>query len=115
MPKAEEQLWIYELRNAQRYSLKTRPLERTDLAEFEAMYPSGKREAHSGSISELLSSTSRTYSVADILKTEECFLDMAVADMSPERQPGLTRLDDLTRLVEADLRRALELISSMKA
>lgn len=49
---------------------------------------------------------------SDILGSDDCFLDMASAnEVSEKRQPGLTKLDELSRLVAEDLQRALSLIA----
>jgi type I restriction enzyme M protein len=114
-PLPSEYLWIYELQTTKRYSLKTKPLQREDLDEFVSLYRSGA--VRDGTNSELTSdgSSSRSYRVADILQTEDCLLDMAWSGESrKKRQPGLARLDELSRLVAEDLQRALSLISKPK-
>lgn len=111
-PLPSEHFWIYELRTTKRYSLKTKPLQREDLDEFVSLYRS--ETVRDGTNSELTldGSTSRSYRVLDILQTEDCLLDMAWSNESREkRQPGLARLDELSRLVAEDLQRALSLIS----
>lgn len=111
-PRPSEHLWIYELRTTKRYSLKTKPLQREDLNEFVSLYRSGAVRDGANSEVTLDGSSSRSYRVADILKTEECLLDMAWSEHSLEkRQPGLARLDELSRLVADDLQRALSLIT----
>ncbi len=115
-PLSSEYLWIYELRTTKRYSLKTKPLQREDLDEFVSLFRSGT--VRDGANSELASngSSSRSYRVTDILKTEECLLDMAWSDAShPKRQPGLARLDELSQLVAEDLQRALSLITKARS
>ncbi|AER56650.1 N-6 DNA methylase [Pseudoxanthomonas spadix BD-a59] len=108
-----EHLWIYELRTTKRYSLKTKPLLREDLDEFLSLYRSDSVRNGANSEPTPSGSASRSYRVADILLTEDCLWDMAWSDESGEkRQPGLARLDELSRLVAEDLQRALSLISN---
>ena len=112
-PLPSEHLWIYELPTTKRYSLKTKPLQRADLDEFVSLYRSGT--FRDGMNRELASkaSCSRIYRVTNILQSDECFLDMAAAGESPDkRQPGLAKLDELSRLVAEDLQRALSLIAT---
>ena len=110
-PLRSEHLWIYELRTTKRYSLKTNPLQREDLDEFLKLYKSGKaRRDASGKVT-AGGSSSRSYRIQEILATEECLWDMAAAEEDGNsRQPGLARLDELSRLVADDLQRALALI-----
>jgi type I restriction enzyme M protein len=111
-PHPSEYFWIYELRTTRRYSLRTKPLQREDLDEFVSMYRSKK--VRDGTNAEVTSeeSASRSYRVTDILQTDDCLLDMAWSEESREkRQPGLARLDELSRLVADDLQRALALIT----
>lgn len=108
-----EHLWIYELRTTKRYSLKTKPLLRQDLDEFLSLYRSDTVRNGANSEPTPSGSASRSYRVTDILKTEDCLWDMAWSDESGvKRQPGLARLDELSRLVAEDLQRALSLISN---
>lgn len=111
-----EHVWIYELRNTKRYSLKTRPLLREDLDEFVSLYRSD--EVRSGGNNEITTkgSASRSHSVTNILQTENCLWDMAWSDESGEpRRPGLARLEELSRLVAEDLQHALSLISKPRS
>lgn len=110
-PQRSEHLWIYELRTTKRYSLKTKPLQREELDEFVELYKSGKaRQDATGKIT-AQGSSSRSYRIREVLATENCLWDMAgVEDSSEPRQPGLARLDELSRLVADDLQRALALI-----
>lgn len=110
-PSRAEQLWVYELRTTKRFSLKTNPLQREDLEEFVKLYKSGKARRDAAGKVTAVGSSSRSYGIQDILATEECLWDMAVSeDEDNARQPGLARLDELSRLVADDLQRALALI-----
>jgi type I restriction enzyme M protein len=111
-PESAERLWIYELRATRRYSLKTKPLNREDLREFVSLYRSW--QGRNATIDDSMTETaySHTHAIVDILLTDECLLDMTGVDMSAtRRQPGLARLDELSRLVADDLQHALSLIS----
>lgn len=110
-PLLAEQLWVYELRTTKRYSLKTNPLQREDLDEFVQLFKSGKARREAAHTITALGSSSRSYGIQEILATDECLWDMAGGDDgSNARQPGLARLDELSRLVADDLQRALTLI-----
>lgn len=110
-PLKSEKLWVYELRTTKRYSLKTNPLQREDLDEFLMLYKSGKTRRNAAGKITVTGSSSRFYGIQQILATEECLWDMAAAeDYGNARQPGLARLDELSRLVADDLQRALALI-----
>ncbi|MDF4004981.1 N-6 DNA methylase [Luteibacter sp. PPL552] len=110
-PLKSEKLWVYELRTTKRYSLKTNPLQREDLDEFVKLYKSGKARRDAAGMVTAEGSSSRFYGIREILSTEECLWDMAAAEEDGStRQPGLARLDELSRLVADDLQRALALI-----
>jgi type I restriction enzyme M protein len=110
-PKRSEHLWIYEMRATKRYSLKTKPLQREELDEFVKLYKSGKSRSDAAGKLTAQGSSSRSYRIQEILATEDCLWDMAgVEDHNEKRQPGLARLDELSRLVADDLQRALALI-----
>ncbi|MFA5914421.1 MAG: class I SAM-dependent DNA methyltransferase [Sterolibacterium sp.] len=114
-PRLSEHLWIYELPTTKRYSLKTKPLQREDLDEFVSLYRSGAARDGTHRRLALKASSSRIYRVVDILQSDGCLLDMASTNESPEkRQPGLARLDELSRLVAEDLQQALLLITKSK-
>jgi type I restriction enzyme M protein len=107
-----EHLWIYELTATRRYSLKTKPLQREDLDEFVSLYRSKAVRGRTNRDHVSETSLSRSYPVGDILLSPECLLDMAAPEAAGEkRQPGIARLDELSRLVAEDLQRALSLIS----
>ncbi|MDC8785597.1 N-6 DNA methylase [Paucibacter sp. hw1] len=111
-PQRTEHLRIYELRTAKRYSLKTNPLQREDLDEFLKLYKSGKARRDAAGKVTAGGSSSLSYRIQEILATEECLWDLAVTeDDGSARQPGLARLDELSRLVADDLRHALALIN----
>jgi type I restriction enzyme M protein len=109
-----EHLWIYEVQTTKRYSMKSRPLQREDLDEFVSLYKSDdiRNGANTAPTSE--GASSRVYRIRDILQTEDCLWDMAGSGDGPKvRQPGLARLDELSRLVTEDLQRALSLIAKV--
>jgi type I restriction enzyme M protein len=100
-------LWVYDLRSDNRFSLKTRPIQRDDLSEFVELFDPGHlRRRELGSPS----ARWRSYRHAEILASETGRLDMswelAEAAASP-RTAGLARVDELAQEVADELERAL--------
>ncbi len=103
-------IWAYDLRSDKRFSLKTKPLQPEDLAEFVALYRnvfSSNTSPHAGDDADRF----RSFKAAEILDDRDCRLDLAWGDSTvKERTPGLARLEELSDLVADDLQRALALI-----
>lgn len=112
VPIASERLWVYDFRSGIRFSLKTNPLQRDHLDEFVRLYSAGKREDRStGPDAVSGASRWRSFDVEGLLKSPSCRLDLT---WETEKQFGgndaLSRLDEISRLIAADLHRALEQI-----
>lgn len=102
-----DRLWVYDLRSENRFSLKTNPLRRTDLDEFVRLYHT-RDEA-----SEEVTERWRAFDIQAILNDPEAKLDIAWSkDVPMPRGSSLSRLDDLSRLIAADLEYALEQIAA---
>lgn len=107
-------LWVYDLRSENRFSLKAKPLRRGDLDEFVALYHSAKHRHDSHRRKAIENARSRTFETEGLLSSEYCKLDLAWSDdAAEERTPGLSRLDEISRLIADDLQRALALIAKV--
>ena len=107
------QVWVYDLRSNMRFSLKTKPLGKSDLSEFVQLY---KSVCHnSGDKGYLLSNRFRAFDIGDILESKDCRLDLAwEARGTWQPSEGLERLDELSEQISEDLQRALELITRLR-
>ena len=106
--KAFGSIWVYDMRSSKRFSLKTNPMVRADLQEFAELYTSnrtiGNKRPHDGT-----SARWRGFDQEAIRGSEECSLDIVWrADSVEAKRTGTDRLDELSRLIADDLRRALE-------
>ncbi|HEX9944085.1 MAG TPA: class I SAM-dependent DNA methyltransferase [Thermoanaerobaculia bacterium] len=106
-------LWVYDLRSANRFSLKTKPLRREDLKEFVDLYRSGERDQR-GLRQNAVNSSGRWrgFEVEAILCTDDCNLDLSwPSETATQGESGLSRLDEISRLIAEDLQRALAHLS----
>lgn len=99
-------LWVYDFRAENHFSVKTRPLQESDLVEFVSCYRPGNRGAREpGGRADRW----RAFDVQEILDSEGCSLDISWRDQSVREGTGvLARLDEISRLIAEDLTRALE-------
>ncbi|MBS0220802.1 MAG: SAM-dependent DNA methyltransferase [Proteobacteria bacterium] len=106
--KVKRTLWVYDLRSASRFSLKTRPLKSEDLLEFVELYRPGNRTARRERKGV---ERWRRFDVASILATIDARLDVAWAETpTPSEGSSLSRLDELSDQIARDLERALNRI-----
>lgn len=103
----QAELWVYDLRTDNRYSLKTRPLQATDLQEFVQVYSSAFREARRESA---LVPRWRRFDQKHLLDSSDVNLDLrwATNDNIGARSGRLT---EISQMIAADLQRALEHIT----
>ncbi len=102
-------LWVYDLRSSNRFTLKTKPLQRSDLAEFIRLYKPGNVQGRaaaatsSGSVDRW-----QSFSRDVILASADCRLDLMreVSNRSTNGR-GTDRIDEITLLIAEDLARAL--------
>lgn len=103
-------IWVYDLRSDNRFSLKTNPLRRTDLDDFVRLY---KSRAESPQAAFELQRW-RSFDVSSILKDTDARLDIAwKQDSRPLLGSSLSRLDEISRLITADLEHALQQIAKV--
>ena len=101
-------IWVYDMRSSKRFSLKTNPILRKDLQEFVELYRSDRSINYDDSSSDI-SARWRRFDQKSIRESEECNLDLTWRAVSESpRRIGVDRLDELSRLIAEDLRRALE-------
>jgi type I restriction enzyme M protein len=111
--RSDSRLWVYDLRSDNHFSLKTKRLRREDLAEFVEFYQANPRRERA-SVGADLHQRWRAFEIDDILNTGDCRLDLEwTTKGQSERAPGLSRLDELSRLIAGDLQRALALVSKI--
>lgn len=101
--------WVYDLRSDSRFTLKARPIQPSDLAEFVKFYCAGDLGARS---SVPRSARWRAFQHDEIIRSEGCRLDMQWnADESVQAVASVSRLNDIADQITADLERALAHIS----
>ena len=108
-----KRMWVYDLRSNMRFSLKTKPLGRSDLSEFVSLYR--KVSSNSGDRDNAENQRFRAFDVGKILETKDCRLDVSWGARGTWRpSEGLERLDELSEQISEDLQRALELITRLR-
>ncbi|MBO1081684.1 HsdM family class I SAM-dependent methyltransferase [Roseomonas haemaphysalidis] len=102
-------LWVYDLRASNRFTLKTKPLQRSDLEEFIHLYRPGDIQGRA-TVAASTSSSDRwqRFSKDVILASADCRLDLVrEVDKGPSDSLGTDRIDEISRLIAEDLTRAL--------
>ncbi len=102
-------LWVYDLRSDNRFSLKTRPIGFEDLADFVELYGGRERKR------DLSRQTTRwrAFDLQSLTMSADASLDLkwqSEVQATPDR--GVGRLDELSMMIEDDLERALAHIRS---
>lgn len=104
-------LWVYDLRTNQHFTLKTKPLKRSDLDEFVEVYRPGKRHLRKPTWSEENSQGRwRCFGYEELVKRDKLNLDLFwLKDESLEDSESLPEPDELAE----DLQTALELFGTI--
>jgi len=112
-----ERLWIYDLRTNQHFTLKTNPLKRDDLAEFEACYNPENRHARKATWSEdKPEGRWRSYTYDEIVQRDKCSLDIFwLRDESLDASENLPEPDVIAAEIVEDLQAALEQFAAISA
>lgn len=101
--------WVYDLRSDNRFSLKARPLQSSDLIDFVQRYRPSDRDRRSTTAN---TERWRAFAQESILKSEGCRLDLQwMAEQTERPTASLARLDDIAKQIADDLHRALGHIS----
>ncbi|MEU4409480.1 class I SAM-dependent DNA methyltransferase [Streptosporangium sp. NPDC023963] len=98
-------LWVYDLRTDVRFSLRSKPIQESDLLEFVDLYQAGqleKRQEHEGLI------RWRRFSHEEILSSQDCSWHFSWSASPEASTPPMQRLSEISQLIEKDLMRALE-------
>jgi type I restriction enzyme M protein len=104
-----KKLWIYDLRTNLHFTLKTKPLVRADLAEFEACFKPGNRPSRADTWSEAKPAGRwRAYDYDALAARDKCSLDVFwLRDESLEASENLPEPDVLAGEIAENLRVAL--------
>ncbi len=105
-----KRLWIYDLRTNMHFTLKTAPLQRSDLDEFVACYNPGNRHDRQATWSEETPEGRwRSYEYEELLKRDKLNLDIFwLRDKSLEESENLPEPEVIAGEIVEDLEAALE-------
>ena len=105
-----ERLWVYDLRTNQNFTLKTRPLRRTDLDEFVTLYNPENRNVRTATWNdENPAGRWRSYNYDEIIARDKVSLDIFwLRDESLEDAANLPAPDILAMEIADDLQAALD-------
>jgi len=105
-----KKLWVYDLRTNQHFTLKTRPLKRSDLDDFVACYRAEDRSERRPTWSEETPDGRwRAYDAEELTERDKCSLDLFwLRDESLEESRDLPDPDVLAAEIVDDLEAALE-------
>lgn len=108
-------LWVYDLRTNQHFTLKTNPLKREDLDEFVACYKPENRHARKQTWSERNPEGRwRVYTYEELLARDKVSLDIFwLRDESLANADNLPDPDVIAAEIAEDLRDALELVGEI--
>jgi type I restriction enzyme M protein len=105
-------LWVYDLRKGNKFSVKTRPLVNKDLEDFVRCYRQRTPKTTAGSVRLTDHQRWKPFKVSDLLRSPSCCLDLAWGELKPPSGlGGVSGLDEIASLIQADLQHALRHIS----
>jgi type I restriction enzyme M protein len=112
-----KQLWIYDLRTNQHFTLKTRPLKRADLDEFVACYrPENRHDRQATWSEETPNGRWRSFSYDELTQRDKASLDIFwLRDESLEASDNLPDPDVIAAEIIEDLQAALEQFAAINA
>jgi type I restriction enzyme M protein len=112
-----KKLWIYDLRTNQHFTLKTRPLKRSDLDELVACYrPENRHDRQATWSEETPDGRWRSYTYEELLQRDKCSLDIFwLRDESLEASDNLPDPDVIAAEIIEDLQAALEQFAAINA
>jgi type I restriction enzyme M protein len=111
------ELWIYDLRTNQHFTLKTNPLRRADLDEFVACYnPENRRQRQATWSPDNPGGRWRAYSYEELIQRDKCNLDLFwLRDESLEASENLPEPGIIAAEIVEDLRAALEQFEAIES
>ncbi|HEV7616182.1 MAG TPA: class I SAM-dependent DNA methyltransferase [Solirubrobacterales bacterium] len=110
-PKARRgdgRLWVYDFRTANRFSVKTKPVQLEDLTGFISAYgkPTGKRRSD-----EPEGARWKSFNREMLLSTPDCAMDLTWSGGPEDQQEiGVERMDEIAVEIGRDLEQALSLL-----
>lgn len=112
-----KQLWIYDLRTNKHFTLKTSPLQRSDLDEFVACYNPENRHKRKPTWSEQNPDGRwRSFAYDELIQRDKCNLDIPwLRDESLEASDNLPDPDVIAAEIIEDLQSALEQFAAINA
>jgi type I restriction enzyme M protein len=112
-----KQLWIYDLRTNTHFTLKTNPLQRSDLDEFVSCYHPENRHDRKPTWSESNPEGRwRSYSFEELVQRDKCSLDIFwLRDESLEDSDNLPPPDVIATEIIEDLKAALDQFVEIQA
>jgi type I restriction enzyme M protein len=112
-----DELWVYDLRTNQHFTLKQKPIRRKDFDEFVACYKPGRMHERAETWSEgNLEGRWRCYDYAELLKRDKVSLDLFwIKDKSLTDTDALPTPDILASEIADDLEAALEQFTKIAA
>jgi type I restriction enzyme M protein len=110
-----KRLWVYDLRTNKHFTLKTNPLQRSDLDEFVSLYKPGATHQRQPTWSEQTPAGRwRSYELEDLLARDKISLDLFwLKDESLLDSDNLPELDVIASEIAEDLRSVLEQMEAM--
>jgi type I restriction enzyme M protein len=116
LPSANHRVWVYDMRVGAKFSLRTRPLRRQDLDEFVDCYHSRSRSSRRQVAVPDVAARWSPFPAADILRDKDCSLDLGREHIVVQDDLNVGgRLQEISSLIAADLRRALDRIVDVAA
>jgi type I restriction enzyme M protein len=111
-----KELWIYDLRTNKRFTLKTNPLQRSDLDEFVACYkPENRYERVDTWSPENPDGRWRRYTYDELVQRDKASLDIFwLRDESLEDSANLPEPDEIAAEIIEDLKSALEQLEAIQ-
>ena len=112
-----ERLWIYDLRTNEHFTLKTNPLQRTNLDEFVRLYQPANRLTREATFSEAMPQGRwRSYSASELLARDKASLDIFwLKDESLSDSDNLPAPDVIAAEIIEDLQAALDQLKQLEA
>jgi type I restriction enzyme M protein len=104
---ATKELWVYDLRSGNKFSLRQRPIESADLADFVACYCVGNRN-HRRETERF-----RRFDYSEIISRDKVSLDLQWSRQTPDTPQSSTH-HELMREILEDLREAMEEFASVE-
>ncbi|MBY9064978.1 type I restriction-modification system subunit M [Sphingomonas yunnanensis] len=106
----DEALWVYDLRTAKHFTLRQRPIQRSDFDEFVDHYADGSEAARRRRATEGTSDRWRAYSHQNLLERDKTNLDLSWLreQVASANEASLAAPAEIANSIALDLRAAIE-------